>query len=166
LKVTLLDLEFDYNYFYIYSHSIVEKITFKNRVFYSKYKKVSTPLTPLLIQQHYRDDIQLALPLIENDRVNYLVIEYYQEDWKSFHALIKYLLKNLAIKEYFSYNNKREKHLQIFIKRESIPLETAYKEIENIKYLLNIKTKKSYKLFPNSNLPKNYNIITIPQQKI
>jgi hypothetical protein len=166
LKITIFDLEFNCEYFYIHSNSIVEKITFNNRVFYSKYKKISTPLTSILLQQHYNNDVQLALPLIQENRVNYLVIEYHQEDWKIFHSLVQYFLKSLDIKEYFSYTNKKENQLQIFIKRESISLETAYKEVENIKYLLNMKSKKSYKIFPNSNLPKNYNIITIPQQKI
>jgi len=166
LKINIFDLEFNCEYFYIHSDSIVEKITFNNRVFYSKYEKVSTPLTPILLKQHYNNDVQLALPLIEEDRVNYLVIEYYQDDWKAFHALIQYLFKSLHITEYFSYQNKKSEHLQLFIKRENILLETAYKEVENIKYLLNLKSKKSYKIFPNSNLPKNYNIITIPQQKV
>ncbi len=166
MKINIFDLEFNCEYFYIHSKSIVEKITFNNRIFYSKYQRVSTPLTSILLQQHYNHDIQLALPLIEDDKINYLVIEYTQEDWKSFHALVRYLLKSLHIKESFSYRNNSEELLQIFIKRESIPLEKAYKEVEEIKYLLNLKSKKSYKIFPNRNLPKNYNIITIPQQKI
>ena len=166
MKINIFDLEFNCEYFYIHSNSIVEKIIFNNRVFYSKYKKISTPLTPILLQQHYNHDVQLALPLIKNDKVNYLVIEYYQEDWKSFYALVQYLFKSLHIKEYFSYRDNKEERLQLFIKRENISLEKAYREVEEIKYFLNLKSKKSYKIFPNSNLPKNYNIITIPQQKI
>ena len=166
MKINIFDLEFNCEYFYIHSNSIVEKITFNNRVFYSKYKRISTPLTSILLEQHYNNDIQLALPLIEKDKVNYLVIEYYQEDWRAFHALVKYLLKSLEIKNYFSYKNQKGNQLQVFIKRDNIPLEIAYKEVEEIKFLLNLKSKKSYKVFPNSNLPKNYNIITIPQQKL
>jgi len=166
LEITIFDLEFNCEYFYIHSNSIVEKINFNNRIFYSKYKKVTTPLTPILLKQHQDHDIHLALPLIENNRVNYLVIEYYQEDWKAFYALVKHLLKNLQINLYSSYRDQKQMLLQIFIPRENINLEIAYKEVENIKYLLNLKLKKSYKIFPNSNLPKNYNIITLPQKKI
>ena len=166
MKINIFDLEFNCEYFYIHSSSIVEKITFNNRVFYSKYQKISTPLTPILLEQHYNHDIHLALPLIEDNKINYLVIEYYQEDWKSFYALVQYLLKSLKIKEYTSYRDTKEERLQLFIKRENISLETAYREVEEIKYFLNLKSKKSYKIFPNRNLPKNYNIITIPQKKI
>ena len=166
MKINILDLEFNCEYFYIHSNSIVEKINFNNRIFYSKYKKVTSPLTPILLKQHQNHDIELALPLIEEDRVNYLVIEYYQEDWKAFYALVRNLLKSLDINLYYSYRDEKEMRLQIFIPRENIHLEIAYKEVENIKYLLNLKLKKSYKLFPNPNLPKNYNIITLPQKKI
>jgi len=108
----------------------------------------------------------LALPLIEENRVNYLVIEYGQEDWKAFYALVKNLLKNLNIKLYFSYRDEKMMLLQIFIPKDSVDINIAYKEVENIKYLLSLKLKKSYKIFPNSNLPKNYNIITLPRTKI
>jgi len=166
LKINILDLEFNCEYFYIRSNSIVEKISFNNRTFYSKYKKITTPLTSILVKQHQNHDIQLALPLIEDNRVNYLVIEYYQEDWKAFYALVKNLLKNLHINLYYSYIDEKDILLQIFIPRDNIGIEIAYKEVENIKHLLNIKLKKSYKIFPNTNLPKNYNIITLPQKKI
>jgi len=166
LKINILDLEFNCEYFYIHSNSIVEKINFNNRTFYSKYKKITTPLNPILLKQHQNHDIHLALPLIEDNRVNYLVIEYYQEDWKGFYALVKNLLKNLHIKLFYSYRDEKKMLLQIFIPRDNIGIETAYKEAENIKFLLNLKHKKSYKIFPNSNLPKNYNIITLPQKKI
>lgn len=145
----------------------MEKITFNNRVFYSKYKKITAPITSILLNQHQNNEIQLALPLIEEkDRVNYVVIEYYQKDWSAFYALIKYLLKNLHIQRYFAFHNEKAMLLQIFIPRENIALDDAYKEVEKIKSLLSIKSKKSYKIFPNSNLPISYNIITLPHKKV
>jgi hypothetical protein len=166
LKINIFDLEFNNEYFYIQNKSIVEKITFNNRVFYSKYKKHSMPLSSILLKQHYANDITLAMPLIEKDRVNYLVIEYNQEEWKAFFSLIKYLFKNLNIKNYSSFRNSKKELLQIFIHKKSIPIAQAYEEVEKIKYLMELKLKKSYKILPNRNLPKNYNIITLPQEKI
>lgn len=166
MKINIFDLEFNCEYFYIHSNSIVEKVTFNNRVFYSKYKKITTNLTHILLQQHKKGDIKLAVPLIVDNRVNYLVIEYYQEDWRAFYALVKQLLKNLNINLYYSYLNEKELPLQIFIPRDNINIDIAYKEIENIKSLLNLKLKKSYKLFPNKNLPQNYNIIPLPHKKL
>jgi len=166
LKIQILDLEFSSDYFYIQSKSIVEKITFNNRTFYSKFEKFPTPISSILLKQHQENEVSLALPIIENNRVNYLVIEYSQEDWKIFYALIQHLFKTLEITDYFAYQNPKKELLQIFIPRENISLETAYKEVEHIKLILEFKSKKSYKIFPNRNLPPKYNIITLPSQKI
>ena len=167
MKLKILNLEFDSKYFYIQSESIVEKITFNNRSFYSKFKRVQAPITAPLLSQHYNNDLTLALPLIkENNSVDYLVIEYQNSDWKTFQSLLQYLLKSLHIKQYFPYYNSNKELFQLFIKREKNDLESAYLEVENIKSLLNLKSKKSYKIYPNINLPKNYNIITLPIQKV
>jgi signal peptidase I len=166
LKITIEELEFNSEYFYIQSESIVEKISFNNRIFYSKYKKVYSPLDANLLRQHKNNEITLALPLIENDHVNYLVIEYSQENWKSFYSLVKHLLKSLIIEDFISYRDEKKELLQIFINRKNTPLEIAYQEVENIKHLLELKSNKSYKILPSKNLPKNYNIITLPQEKI
>ena len=166
MKIQIDDLEFNSDYFYIQSKSIVEKISFNNRTFYSKYEKNSMPISPILLKQHQDNEVSLALPLVENNRVNYLVIEYLQEDWKTFSALIQHLFRTLEIKNYSIYRNPKKELLQIFIPRENISLDKAYKEVDNIKLVLEFKSKKSYKFFPNKNLPQNYNIITLPYQKI
>ncbi len=162
MKIQIDDLEFNSNYFYIQSDTIVEKIIFNNRTFYSKYKKIETPLKQELIEQYKKDELTLALPLIEDDMVNYLVIEYYQEDWQSFYSLIKHLFKTLNIHDYIAYRNPNKELLQIFILHTQTPLNKAYEEIEKIKQTLELKSKKSYRIFPNKNSPKTYNIITFP----
>ena len=166
MKILIDDLEFNSDHFYIQSNSIVEKIVFNNRTFYSKYHPIYTPLNSLLLSQHQNNEITLALPLIEQEYVNYLVIEYTQENWKGFYSLVKHLFKSLNIEEFVSYRNEKKELLQIFIKRANTPLETAYKEVENIKCLLEVKSNRGYNILPNRNLPKNYNIITLPQEKI
>jgi len=166
LKIQIDDLEFNSDYFYIQNKSIVEKIIFNNRTFYSKYEKFSAPISSILFKQHQENELSLAVPLVYNDKVNYLVIEYLQEDWKTFSALIQHLLKTLKISDYSIYHHPKKELLQIFIHKDNIPLETAYKDVDEIKFILEFKSKKSYKIFPNRNLPKNYNIITLPSQKI
>ena len=167
MKIVILDLEFSAKRFYIQNSTIVEKITFNNRTFYSKFEEIKTKLTPILLQQHFQNEITLALPLIEeNDLVNYLVIEYYQEDWNQFYSLLTYLLKSLDINNYKCYFNSKKMLFQLFIPRDNISLERAYREVENIKHHLDIKSKKSYKIYPNRFLPKNYNIITLPTKKL
>ncbi|CAA6822954.1 MAG: Unknown protein [uncultured Sulfurovum sp.] len=166
MKIELLDLVFHSEHFYIEQKSIVEQITFNNRTFYSKFEKIDSNLNAILLEQHHKHQIILAVPLVETDFVNYIVIEYQQDDWNNFYSLVKHLLKSLDIKNFQAYRNTHKKRLQLFILREKTKLDDAYKEVENIKHLLQLKSKKSYKIYPNKNLPKNFNIITLPTQKI
>ena len=161
-----MDLEFSNNHYYIQNKSIVEKVTFNNRTFYSKFKKVNAPLTPLLMKKHCNNEITLAVSLVEKDMVNYLVIEYQQEDWSTFYSLVKHLLKTLGVENFFSYRNSKKELLQLFIPRQNINLDQAYREVENIKHHLELKSKKSYKIYPNKNLPKNHNIILLPTKNL
>ncbi len=165
MKIKLLDLEFDSEYFYIQSKSIVEKIIFNNRTFYSKFEKHLLPLNPILLQQHFHHEVTLAMPLIEHGMVNYIVIEYSNDDWKSFYALVKHLLKSLDIHNYQSYRNTKNSTLQIFIPILALPLEKAYKKIDVLKDTLELKSKRSYKIFPDKYLPEKQNIIMIPHEK-
>lgn len=162
MKILIDNLVFNTNHFYIQSDTIVEKIIFNNRTFYSKYKKIKTPIPQEIIEQYKKDELTLALPLVEGDIVNYLVIEYYQEDWQSFYSLIKHLFKTLNIHNYVAYRNPNKELLQIFIQHMQTPLSKAYKDVERIKQTLEFKSKKSYRIFPNKNSPKSYNIITFP----
>jgi hypothetical protein len=166
LKIKFLDLEFNSEYFYIQKKSIVEKITFNNRTFYSKFKKYKIPIDSNLLEEHQNNEITLAIPLVEEDFVNYIVIEYQQKNWDLFYSLLKHLLKSLEIKHFQAYINTNKELFQLFIPREQIKLDFVYQEVENIKHLLELKCKKSYKIYPNKNLPKNFNIITLPTQKI
>ena len=166
MKIELLDLEFNSEYIYIQKESIVEKVTFNNRTFYSKFEKAKAPISLMLLEQHYENKVALALPLVEKNLVNYIVIEYRQNDWQTFYSLLKHLLKSLDIETFLAYNNIEKELFQLFIPRDKISLSLAYQEVENIKHLLELKSKKSYKIYPNKNLPKNLNIITLPTQKV
>ena len=166
MKTELLDLEFDSEYFYIQKKSIVEKVIFNNRTFYSKFEKYKVPISSDLLKQHQNNEISLAIPLVEEAFVNYIVIEYQQEDWRLFYSLLKHLLKSLEIEHFQAYINTNKELFQLFIPRGNIELIKAYKEVESIKHLLELKCKKSYKIYPNKNLPKSFNIITLPTKKI
>jgi hypothetical protein len=166
LKIELLDLEFNSEYFYIQKKSIVKKIIFNNRTFYSKFEQHSLPISSFLLTQHQDNEISLALPLVEHKLINYIVIEYQQDDWHLFYSLLKHLLKSLNMESFQAYINTNTVLFQLFIPMDKVKLDFAYKEVENIKDLLELKSKKGYKIYPNKNLPKNLNIITLPTKKV
>lgn len=162
----VFDLIFDVGCYYIERDTIVEKTTFNNRTFYSRFETIKETPTENMIQQHLRGEVTLALPLVKDDRVNYLVLEYEKEESHRYFHLIKHLLKSIGIETFYTYESHRKNHVQIFVPREALPLNEAYQQVEKIKQLLELKSSKRCKLYPDKNLPKNYNKITLPLKKM
>ncbi|NOZ91370.1 MAG: DUF1882 domain-containing protein [Epsilonproteobacteria bacterium] len=165
MKIQIFDLEFDTEFYYIQRDSIVDKIKFNNRTFYSKFEKIETPPTPMLIKQHLNREFTIALPLINDNHINYIVLEYEKEENNHFYYLLKHLLKSLYITNFYTYES-RDNLIQIFIPIKDISIKETYKEIEKIKQILELKSSKRCKILPDENLPKNYNKITLPIKKM
>ncbi|DAB39605.1 MAG TPA: hypothetical protein CFH81_05065 [Sulfurovum sp. UBA12169] len=160
IKVFSLSL-FD-DFYYIKRNAIVEKITFNNRTFYAKFERINAPLTPLLFQQHLNKEYTIAVPLLKNNRTNYLVLEYKGEEHQRFIPLVKHLLKTLDIGIYCFFQGKNEEKIQAFIEVENITLEEADKILLKISDALKTKLTKKWKCLPSSSLPEAYNIVTLP----
>ena len=166
LSIKIFDLEFNSDCYYIQRGSIVKKVIFNNRTLYSKFERYTTPLNQIIVEQHLKRELTLALPLINGDRVDYIVLEYQKDENSNFYYMIKHLLKSIYIEKFYTYKSSKEGHIQIFIPRENIAFEEAFEEVEKIKEMLEDKSSKSCKILPNRNLPKNYNITTFPMQKM
>ena len=164
--MAIFDLEFDVECYYIERDSIVEKITFNNRTLYSRFEQIKKSPSVTTIKQHLQGEITIAVPLINNGYVNYLVLEYEKEESDQYYHLIKHLLKSIGIERLYVYKSCQKNHVQIFIPRKKLPLEEAFHQIERIKHLLELKSSKRCKLLPNKNVPKNYNKITLPMKKM
>jgi len=166
LKLKIFDLKFDTDFYYIQRESIVDKITFNNRTFYSKFEKVDEEPSSLLLQQHLNGEITIAMPIIRGEIVDYIVLEYEREESDRFFHLIKHLLKSLNIETFYTYESSRNNHVQIFIPTDGLSLSDAYVQVENIQHTLELKSSKRCKILPNKNLPIKYNKIRLPLKKM
>ena len=165
MKAKIFDLEFDSDFYFVQKDSIVDKVIFDNRTLYSKFEKVDKPPTALLIEQHLNREITIALPLIKNNHVNYIVLEYEKEKNNHFFHLIKHLLKLLEIELFYTYESSKKNYIQIFIPIKST-VETIYNQVEEIERILELKSSKRCKILPNRNLTIKYNKITLPVKKM
>jgi len=166
LKIRIFELIFKRDHYYVERRKIVEKIQINNRTLYSKFEKIEESPTPLLIQQHLNREVTIALPCAANGTIDYLVIEYEKEPTQHFFYLIKQLLKSMGITRFYTYESSKENHIQIFIPYPNLPLEEAYREVEKIEQILEIKSSKRCKILPNKNLPIKHNKITLPIKKM
>ena len=162
----IFDLELFDSHYYIKRNSIVEKITFNNRTFYAKFEHVNEPLTPLIIKQHLNRQYTIAVPLLKDNRTNYLVIEYKGAEHQRFYHLVKHLFKTLDITNYHIYQGKDVERLQVFIEVDNLALEVANTKLETLSLALKEKMVKKWKCLPCSSLPKEYNIVTLPYKTL
>jgi hypothetical protein len=162
LKIEIFDLEFNSKFYYIQRESIVDKIKFNNRTIYSKFEKIDEPPSNLLIKQHLNRELTIALPLIRDNRAEYIVLEYKKEDNKQFYFLLKYILKLLYIEKFYTYESAKNGDIQIFIPVKGMSLEGVYEEIKKIERVLEVKSSKRCKITPDINLPLEYNQVTLP----
>lgn len=153
------------SHYYIKRSAIVKKIVFNNRTFYAKFECIDEPLTPLLLKQHRDRQYTIAVPLVQNNHTNYLVLEYKGEEYQRFYHLIKHLFKTLDISTYHIYQGKTTERLQIFIKVNNLTLEEANTQVQMLSNTLKEKMIKKWKCLPSSSLPTEYNIITLPYKR-
>lgn len=162
----VFDLEFSVDHYYIKRSAIVEQIQFNNRTFYAKFERINEPLTPLLLKQHLAREYTIAVPLLKDNRTDYLVIEYKGEEYQRFYHLVKHLFNTLDIMNYHIYQGKDEERLQVFIEADSLTLEEADAKLQELTDALKAKMTKKWKVLPSVSLPEDYNIVTLPYQTL
>ncbi|HSR74476.1 MAG TPA: DUF1882 domain-containing protein [Sulfurovum sp.] len=158
----VFDLELFDTHYYIKRNTIVEQIPFDNRTFYAKFERIDEPLTPLLFEQHRNRQYTIAVPLLKENRTNYLVIEYKGEEHKRFHHLIKHLFTTIQLSDYHIYQGKDAERIQVFIAVDQLTLQEADAQLQTLSDSLEEKMTKKWKCLPSVALPEAYNIVTLP----
>ncbi len=162
----VFDLEFNTDYYYIKKSTIVEQIPFNNRTFYAKFERINEVFTPLLLKQHLDKQYTIALPLLKDNRSNYLLIEYKGDEYQRFYHLIKHLFNTLGILDYSIYRGKDVERLQVFIPVSKLTLEESHSRLEALSKSLEEKMSKKWKCLPSLHLPQAYNIATLPYKSL
>ena len=154
------------SYYYIKRSSIVKRISFDNRTFYSKFERIDEPLSDLVISQHLAGDYTVAIPLLHDNHTDKLVIEYKGSNSVRFYHLSRYIIQNFDIAEYIYYRGYRDDMVVLIISVDRVPIEKAYQMVEDISKALSAKMTKEWKILPDINLPLEYNILVLPYGRL
>jgi len=95
-----------------------------------------------------------------------LLFEYKGEEHQRFYHLVKHLFNTLDIQNYHIYRGKDKQIIQVFIEVDHLCLQQADTKRLEISNALKQKLTKKWKSLPSSSLPEDYNIVTLPYQKI
>jgi len=146
--------------------SVVEKIPFENRTFFSKYRRVSASLSDALINEHHHQDHALAHSLIADDgRVPHLLIDYNGSNPERFYHHAGKILGELGYHDLITFRSATPNHLHLYVFIDQSVLQKAFEQGKIINEKLMDKLTKEWNVLPSPNKPPEYAIATIPHER-
>lgn len=153
------------DYYWIKRDTVVDKISFKGRTFYNKFEKVNAPLNQAVINDHLKGDITVAHSLVNKlSKVENIVIDYNGRDPERFYHKTQLLLREEGFINFTAYKSKTEGHLHVYIHKGHTTLHEAIQLGKTLSMKLSAKQPKQWRMFPNDEMPPEYNILTLPYE--
>jgi hypothetical protein len=151
------------DHYWIKRDTVVDKINFRDRVFYNKFERIDSMLSQNIIDQHLKGEITVAHSLIKkNNIVENIVIDYNGFDTQRFYHRAQLLLREEGFLNFTAFTTKTKGHLHLYIHKGHTTLQEAVQLGKMISMKLAAKQPKQWKIFPTSDLPPEYNILTLP----
>lgn len=161
MDLTLIKMITDH--YWLRTKGIGEKINFHGRILYDKFKRVDEPLTHAVIQAHLRGEITVAHSLINKmDKVENIVFDYNGYNKERFWHRAQLLLREEGFINFTAYETRTREHLHLYIHKGHTTFQEACQLAKNLSSKLAQKTPLEWKMFPTMDLPRDYNILTIP----
>ncbi|KIM10507.1 MAG: ABC transporter [Sulfuricurvum sp. PC08-66] len=153
------------DHYWVKQPAVVEKITFGGRTFFNKYERVNKMLTTQLINQHINHEIELAHSLInQHGKVENIVIDYNGNDPQRFYHKAQLLLREEGFINFTAFKSKTEGHLHVYIHKGHTTLQEAYQLGKMLSLKLAQKQPKQWRIFPNQEMPLEYQILALPYE--
>ena len=131
--------------------TVVDKLTFKGRTFYNKFEKINASLNQSIINKHIKGEITIAHSIVnKHNKVENIVIDYNGRD----EGYINFT----------AYKTKTDGHLHVYIHKGHTTLQEAIQLGKMISMKLAAKQPKQWRMFPNADMPDEYNILTLPYE--
>lgn len=153
------------DHYWIKRDSVVDKISFKGRTFYNKFEKVNEPLNQAVINQHIKGEITVAHSLINKfNKVENIVIDYNGTDTERFYHRTQLLLREEGFINFTAFQSKSSGHLHVYIHKGHTTLHEAIQLGKTLSMKLATRLPRQWKIFPNDEMPNEYNILTLPYE--
>ena len=163
IDTSLIKIQTDH--YWIKRPSIVQKIDYKGRVFFDKYEKVNETLTRAIIRQHEEGEITVAHSLINRfDKVENIVFDYNGRNTERFWHRAQLLLREEGFINFTAYETKTPGHLHLYVHKGHTTLQEGYQIAKMLSMKLAQKQPREWRMFPNPDLPREFNILALPYQ--
>jgi len=153
------------DHYWIKRDSVVDKISFKGRTFYNKFEKVNERLSQSVINKHLKGEITVAHSLINSrEKVENIVFDYNGRDPERFYHRAQLMLREEGFINFTAYESKTKGHLHLYVHKGHTTLSEAIQLGKLLSMKLGAKLPKQWRMFPNDDMPREYNILTLPYE--
>ena len=151
------------SHYWIKRDNIVSKIEYKGRTFFNKFELINEPLSYQVIKDHDEGKITVAHSLIlPNEKVENIVFDYNGRMPERFWHRAQLLLREEGYINFTAYETKTPGHLHLYVHKGHTTLNEGYQIANRLSMLLGSKLAKEWKMFPTIDLPREFNILTLP----
>ena len=150
-------------HYYIKRDTIVNKIEYKGKMFFDKFEKINEPLTYSVMKDHEDGKSIIAHSLINaSDKVENIVFDYNGRTPDRFWHRAQLLLREEGFINFTAYETKTPGHLHLYVHKGHTTLNEACTLANMLSAKLSQKLAKEWRMFPNQDMPKEFNILTLP----
>jgi len=156
-------IKIDTSHYWIKRDRIVQKIVYNHRTFFDKFEKVNERLSNQIIREHMARKITVAHSLINKyDKVENIVIDYNGRSTDRFWHRAQLLLREEGYINFTAYESKTPGHLHLYIHKGHTTFQEGCQLAKLISMKLAQKLPREWKIFPSSDIPREFNILTLP----
>ena len=153
------------DHYWVKHDKVVNKTIYKGKTFFDKFEKVNKPLTQSLIREHGDKKIILAHSLINKfDKVENIVFDYNGINTEKFWHRAQLMLREEGFINFTAYKSKTNGHLHLYIHKGHTTLQEGEQIAKMLSMKLAQKLPREWRVFPNSDVPKEYNILALPYE--
>ncbi len=153
------------DHYYIKRDKIVQKINYKNRLFFDKYERIDKMLTRQIMNEYDNGNIIVAHSLINrNDKVENIVFDYNGRNPERFWHRAQLLLRDEGFLNFTAYETKTPGHLHLYIHKGHTTLQEAVSLGNILSMKLASKLPREWKMFPSLDIPREFNILNLPKR--
>jgi ABC-type transport system involved in multi-copper enzyme maturation, permease component len=151
------------SHYWIKRDNIVSKIEYKGRTFFNKFELINEPLNYQVIKDHDDGKITVAHSLIlPNDKIENIVFDYNGRMPERFWHRAQLLLREEGYINFTAYETRTSGHLHLYVHKGHTTLNEGIQIANRLSTLLGSKLAREWKVFPTLDMPKEFNILTLP----
>lgn len=138
------------------------QINHNGRVFFDRFKRMDFLLSSNIIKRHFANEIVVAHNIINNNKVENIIIDYNGSNDEFFYHKVQLLLREEGYLNFTAYKSKTRGHLHIYIHKGHTDLGEAKLLAKTIGLRLENLAPKQWRIFPTDEVPPSFNILVLP----